>query len=263
VLRPTERFSDRVRDYVRYRPGYPAAVLEVLEREVGLSRDWVVADLGSGTGLSAELFLGHGNPVVAVEPNRAMREAADSLLGGRAGFRSVAGTAEATGLPAASVDLVVAAQAFHWFDPDGAREEVARILRPEGWVALLWNTRRTGASAFLLEYEDLLVRHGTDYARVRHDRQDPGVLDRFFRGGFSRRVVPTEQKLELQGFLGRLSSASYTPAEGDPARARMLREAAALFRRHAVEGWVRMEYDTEILVGRVGRVGSGGPNGAP
>ena len=153
---PTRRFSDRVDNYVRYRPSYPTAVLETLRSECDLSVATVVADIGSGTGILTRLFLENGNRVYGVEPNAEMRGAAEKLLRDFPGFESVAGTAEETGLAANSIDLVVAAQAFHWFDPDRAGMEFQRILRPGGWVALVWNERLVGASPFLREYEELL-----------------------------------------------------------------------------------------------------------
>lgn len=247
---PTERFSTRVEDYARYRPRYPAGVLELLAREVGLTPDWVVADIGSGTGLSAEPFLDHGNAVYAVEPNDAMRAAAEALLGDRPGFRSVAGTAESTTLDPASVDLVVAAQAFHWFDTDAAGAELGRILRPGGVVALLWNMRRTEGTPFLRAYEGLLERYGTDYQRVRHDRISPDVLDRFFAPGYRRATLYNEQQLDREGLTGRVLSSSYTPEEGDPAREPMLRALDRLFAEHEHGGRVRLEYDTELYIGR-------------
>lgn len=248
-MESTERFSDRVEDYVRYRPRYPRAALDVLREELGLEPGWVVADVGSGPGLSAELFLEHGNTVMAVEPNGAMRAAAEARLGNRPAFHSVAGTAERTTLPAHSVDLVLAAQAFHWFRTDEARREFRRILRRPGRVALLWNRRRVDASPFLRAYEDLLLRFGTDYQRVRHDRLDGATLRDFLGPRYRRRVLPNEQVLDLDGLQGRLLSSSYTPAAGDPERPPMLAALARLFHTYERDGHVRLEYDTEIHTG--------------
>lgn len=164
---PTDRFSDRVENYVRYRPSYPAAVLDVLREEIGLTPDWSIADVGSGTGISAALLLDNGNEVFAVEPNGPMRAAAEKLLAPYPKFHAVDGTAEATTLDARSVDAVVAAQAFHWFDPAAFGGECRRILKPNGWAVLLWNARRLDATPFLRGYEELLQKYGTDYARER------------------------------------------------------------------------------------------------
>jgi SAM-dependent methyltransferase len=248
---PTARFSDRVADYVRWRPGYPAAVLEILRRETGLSPAHVVADVGSGTGISTRLFLEHGNPVFAVEPNPEMRAAAEALLSERPGFRSVDGTAAATGLPGASVDFVVAAQAFHWFDPSAAAVEWGRILRPGGWRVLLWNTRNTDASAFLRGYEALLREHGTDYAAVNHDDTvGDDALRMALGAGFRRFAVPSAQRFDLAGLSGRLLSSSYAPAEGHPGHAPMMAALERLFAEHAEGGEVVFEYETEVYFGR-------------
>jgi len=251
VPEPTERFSDRVGDYLRYRPRYPQALVPVLEEEVGLAAEWVVADVGSGTGLSAEPFLDHGNVVFAVEPNGEMRRAAQDRLGHRLRFWSVAGTAEATGLEGTSVDLVVAGQAFHWFDRETSREEWIRILRPPRWVVLVWNTRRLTGSGFMEGYEALLREFGTDYQEVRHDRMEPGALEAFFGGPVRRRTLPHQQVFDYEGLEGRLRSTSYVPSPGQDNHRTMLAALRERFQEHQVGGQVAMEYDTEIYMGRL------------
>lgn len=247
---PRERFSDRVAEYVRHRPGYPSELMSVLWEEAGFDSSWVVADVGSGTGLSTVPFLDHGNRVWAVEPNAEMRRAANELLEGRPGFRSVAGSAEATGLPPASVDLVAAGQAFHWFDHAAARREFLRILRPGRWAVVFWNTRRQD-TAFQRGYENLLNTFGTDYAAVRHDRLTDPTLESFFGGPFSRRVLHLEQHLDLSSVQGRLLSTSYTPPPGHTDHEAMMEAARELFHRHQVGGTVVMAYDTEIYLARL------------
>ncbi len=247
---PEKRFSDRVDNYVRYRPGYPAAVMEMLARETGLGAGTVVADIGSGTGISTEVFLRAGGTVFAVEPNDEMRAAAERWLGGRAGFRSVSGTAEATTLADHSVDLVTAAQAFHWFRPAPTRAEFDRILRPGGRVALIWNQRRMDSTPFLRAFEDLLLRYGTDYLKVRHENVDAGALGGFFRGGaYVTHSFPNEQVFDYEGVKGRLLSSSYVPAAGEPGHGAMIEELTEIFRRHQEDGHVRFEYDTRVHVG--------------
>lgn len=247
---PTHRFTSRVRDYVRARPGYPDAVLDVLREDVGLAPGDVVADLGAGTGLSAEPFLRAGHTVLGVEPNDAMRAAANAELGSRPGWRGVVGSAEATGLDPASVDGVVAAQAFHWFDVEAARLEALRILRPGGWAALLWNTRLTDGTPFLRAYESLLLEFGTDYAQVRHDRRSAAGIRTFFGGPRRTRVLANAQRLDLEGLRARLLSSSYTPAEGDPRRGPMLRRLDQIFHEHARGGTVEIRYDLDVHSGR-------------
>lgn len=245
----TARFSDRVRDYVRWRPGYPHALLNALEREAGLSERSVVADVGSGTGISSELLLESGCTVFAVEPNADMRMAAEAKLGDHPRFRSVAGTAEATNLPGGRVDLISAGQAFHWFDPKAARAEFTRILRPGGHIALFWNTRDVEATAFLRAYEALLQAFGTDYDAVDHRRVGPEHLKRFFRGPYLTFTFPNEQVLDFDGLKGRLLSSSYTPAPGHPQHAPMLEDLYRIFETHEVAGSVRLLYVTELHVG--------------
>ncbi|MBI2212471.1 MAG: methyltransferase domain-containing protein [Acidobacteria bacterium] len=248
---PTERFSDRVDDYVRYRPGYPPQVVALLRELTGLAPGWRVADIGSGTGISTAVFLDGGHEVFAVEPNDEMREAAEARLGTRAGFHSVAGTAEATGLASGSIDLVVAAQAFHWFDRDAARSEMERILRPEGWVALIWNVRQTETSDFLRELEALLLDYSIDYARVRHENVTDEVVRTFLPRDYGKRTVEHAQDFDLDGLRGRIASASYVPAPGHPAHGPLFAELEQLFERRQNDGRVRIAYDAVVHAGRL------------
>ena len=249
---PTERFSNRVEAYIRYRPSYPAAVVEILHEEVGLTPEWTIADIGAGTGISAKLFLDYGNEVFAVEPNGPMRVAAERLLADCPRFHSVDGTAEATTLPEGSMDAVVAAQAFHWFDPAKSGVECRRLLKPAGWAILFWNARRLDATPFLRDYETLLKKHGTDYGQVRHENVDESRLDQFYGAGrWRKRSVDNEQRLNLDGLRGRAKSSSYLPADGDPAQEAMLNELDDLFAKHEQAGHVVIEYDTEIYFGRL------------
>jgi len=249
----TTRFSNRVENYVRYRPTYPEGVLQILRDETGLKPDKVIADIGSGTGISAELFLRNGNTVFCVEPNASMRQAAEGLLKSFPKFRSVDATAEVTTLGDHSVDYVVAAQAFHWFDVPKSRAEFARILRPDGWIVLMWNTRRLDSTPFLRDYESLLQKYGTDYCEAGHRNVDLGVVRTLFAGGklIERRLV-NEQRLNFEGLQGRLLSSSYVPTEGQPNFNPMLDELQCLFQRYAVAEHICIEYDTEIYLGRVG-----------
>jgi SAM-dependent methyltransferase len=256
-LRPTTRFTGRTDAYVRGRPTYPDALVDLLESELELSPAMVLADVGAGTGLSADPFLRRGYTVFCVEPNPEMRAAAERQLGHHAGFRSIAGSAEATGLAAASVDSVIVAQAFHWLEADAAKAEFARILR-RGVVALFWNTRRAEGSAFLRGYEQLLQQFGTDYGEIRQRtagltaRNAPsGVLDRFFAGKYERRVLENSQELDLAGLQDRVSSASYMPAPDSSAFAPMLTALTDLFEATSHAGHVRLDYDLEVYYGRI------------
>lgn len=251
----TRRFTDRVDDYVRYRPTWPRDLVTFIHAECGVAPGARVADIGAGTGLSAKLFLDAGHPVVAVEPNAAMREAADRLLGGYAHYRSVAGTAEATTLDAASVDLVTAAQAFHWFDKTLARREFARILKPRGLIVLFWNSRLLDGSPFLAGYEALLRRYCPEYASVAatYPGDAPGdtSMADWFGDGFERRTVfPNAQMLDFDGLRGRLMSSSYAPKPGDPHHEPMLAALRALFDETQQDGRVNFAYETRVYAGR-------------
>lgn len=252
VSRPTQRFSDRVENYVRFRPSYPPGVIETLREQAGLNPGARVADIGSGTGIFAALLLPHAARVLGVEPNAAMREAGDQALGGDPRFVSVAGTAEATSLPDASVDLVTAAQAFHWFDAPACRRELARILRPGGTVALVWNERLVEATPLLADYEALLRRHATDYAQVNHAHIDAAAVGAFYAPQkFTVAEFPNEQSFDLDGLRGRLLSSSYAPNVGHPGHVPMLCELKELFSRHAEDGRVVLCYTTRLYLGRL------------
>ena len=246
----TSRFSSRVADYVRYRPTYPPEIVTFLHRECGVSPVALVADIGAGTGISTKMFLDAGHRVIAVEPNRPMLDAAIDCLGGDPGFRFVEGTAEATTLPDASVDLVIAAQAFHWFDPPTASREFGRILRPGGKVALFWNSRLLTGSAFLEGYEALLKRWGVDYSEVAERYSDDTAMAAWFADRFLHKATfPKVQVLDFDGLLGRLSSSSYAPKSGHPNHEPMLAALRALFDRTARNGTVDLEYSTRLYAG--------------
>ncbi len=246
---PTSRFSDRVRDYELYRPGYPSAVTDWLIQVAGLQAgDWV-ADVGAGTGLFTRDLLQSGLRVYGVEPNGPMREAAATQFSSDDRFKAVDGSAEQTTLPNRSVRLVSAAQAFHWFDPPRARAEFARILAPGCGVALVWNVRRV-QQAFAHAYEQLLQQHCVDYAGGVPTQADPAVVAAFFAPAKAivRQFVSVQQ-FDYDGLRGRLLSSSYTPKEGDPARAPLLAALRDVFNAHSVDGHVSFEYDTKMFFG--------------
>jgi SAM-dependent methyltransferase len=227
-------------------------VVALLADECGLAPETLVADIGSGTGLLAKLFLKNGNRVIGVEPNREMREAGERLLSGYAGFTSVEGSAEATTLGDQSVDVITAGQAFHWFDRARARAEFARILRPGGWVALVWNERRASSTAFLEAYERLLRSYSSEYETLNHRQVDQATIAAFFAPGtFRIASFENRQVFDLAGVQGRLLSSSYTPEPGHPRYQPMLDELAAIVGAHQVDGTVAFEYDTNVYFGRL------------
>jgi SAM-dependent methyltransferase len=247
-----QRFSNRVADYVRYRPGYPSAVRDVLRSECGLKSGHVVADIGSGTGFLSELFLKNGNRVFGVEPNEAMRQAGEEYLASYDGFASVEGSAESTTLDDASVDFVTTGQAFHWFDQNAARSEFTRILKPDGWVVVIWNERLTDTTAFLRGYETLLRKFGTDYASVKESYPSEQHMHDFFGAGhYQSRTVPNFQEFDFDGLAGRLRSSSFIPAADAPNYAPMMEELQRIFAEYNQTDRVRMEYSTHIYFGHL------------
>lgn len=245
-LDPTQRFSSRVGDYILYRPSYPSGIINLLTRECGLSAHSRIADLGSGTGLLARLFLDFGCEVFGVEPNLAMRLAGERLLADRARFRSVDGRAEATTIPDRSIDFVTAGQAFHWFNPEQARDEFRRILQPAGWVVLVWN-ERVRAPGFMAGYEGLVARYGPERPHVAAHE-----MTRFFDGsGWRLSKLPNQQQFDLEGLRGRFQSSSYSPPPGTPGYEPCMRELGRLFKEHQADGQVALLYETEIYFGKL------------
>ena len=243
----TQRFSDRVDNYVRYRPGYPPEILTLLRERCGLTPQSIIADVGFGTGIFTRMLLENGNPVVGIEPNQEMREAGETFLVSFPKFRSIAATAENTTLQDASVDFVTAAQAAHWFDREPTRREFLRILGPGSWVVLLWNERLTDTTPFLIEYENFLLQYGTDYAEVRHERTTDRISEFFQPAPFETAVFRTRQTFDFEGLEGRVFSSSYTPSPNDP-RSNPLRQALRdLFDRHKVDNAVAFDYDTKVF----------------
>jgi ubiquinone/menaquinone biosynthesis C-methylase UbiE len=250
---PTKRFTERAANYAAYRPKYPAAVVEFMRAELGLGASSVVADIGAGTGIWTEMLLHEGgcHTVFAVEPNEAMRAVAESSLGGLPNFRSVNATAEATTLAAASLDFVTAAQAFHWFDAPAARVEFARILKPGGWVLLLWNMRRIETTPFLRELERILRAYGTDYERVAADNPGHELMAEFFPRGYGTRSFAHEQILDYEALRGRWLSASYVPLAGHPRHEPMFDALRRAFDAHQRDDLVSIEYEAVAYYGQL------------
>ncbi len=247
----TSRFSDRVADYVRYRPHYPDAAIDAIVRVSGIGAGAAIADIGSGTGISARPFLARGFRVFGIEPNAEMRAAAEAELASFSRYASTGGTAEKTTLADGAVDLAIAAQAFHWFRSDDARAEIVRITRPPHVCALVWNERLVD-TAFLRAYEAALHAHAIDYDKVDHRNVDQARLAAFFRGPFESFAFENAQRFDRTGFIGRALSSSYVPQRGHARHDAMMAALDGIFTEHAEDGHVIFRYTTAVHIGRLG-----------
>lgn len=248
----TQRFSDRVDNYIKYRPNYPQGVIDCLMEHTGITTESTIVDVGSGTGIFSELLLKNDFKVIGIEPNLEMRLAAERLLQHHQGFKSIDGTAEVTTLPDQQTDLIVATQAFHWFEPATTRKEFKRILTPRGKVALIWNDRKFDAP-FGQAYENYLLTHGTDYRKVNHRQIDRKRIERFFEHDqVALHTYYNYQEFDFEGLKGRALSSSYFPNSDSPQFETLMQELRTLFDHHRQNGVVRVEYDTLVFIGQFG-----------
>jgi SAM-dependent methyltransferase len=246
TLHPTTRFSDRVENYVKYRPSYPAEIIPFLEKYYGLSKDQRIADIGSGTGIFSELFLKSGYRVIGIEPNENMRRAAEIKLSQYPGFTSRNHLAEQTGLKTHSLDLITAAQAFHWMDPVLTKKEFHRILKPAGHIVLAWNIRLKN-SAFLLDYYALRQKFAIDFKENKMvDEESIHIF--FYPVPVKIHCFENIQMLDFEALKGQLLSASYMPLPGHKSYSEMINELIHLFIKHNENGMVRMAFETKLFI---------------
>ena len=256
MLDPTKRFSTRVENYIKYRPSYPPEIITLLESDCGLTSDKLIADMGFGTGFLTKLFLKHGNPVVGIEPNADMRAAGERTLAEYSNFESIDATAEATTLRDNSIDMIIAGQAFHWFDRAKVRPEFQRILKPNGWVVLIWNGFHVETSPLNNGYQEIVLRHGTDYKEVA--REISGIdVEPFFAPNECRCAkFAFKQTFDFEGLKGRLLSSSYAPDATHPRFEEMIDELRRLFAANEQNGKVEFDYQSEVYYGRMKSVPS-------
>ena len=250
---PKKRFSSRVEKYIKYRPGYPQEIIEFLKEKKILSKNSVIADIGSGTGILSEHFLKEGNIVYGIEPNIDMRNAGERLLSKYSDFVSINGSAESTTLESNTVDIIIVGQAFHWFNLEKARLEFIRILKPENWVVLIWNRRKKETDEFLKEYEKFLLKYGTDYKAIEKSKLD---FDNFFGRTksdkmYEKIIFENYQIFDYNGLEGRLLSTSYIPLDDHPKYNNMLLDLKKLFKKYQKNGIIRFAYDTEVVYGQL------------
>ena len=243
---PKKRFSSRVENYIKYRPSYPKEIIKFLTDKKILSKQSIVADVGSGSGILSELFLKNGNKVFGVEPNSEMRRAAERILEIYPDFISISSSAENTSLMSNSIDLITVGQAFHWFNFEKARTEFKDILKSEGYIVLIWNNRKKTGQGFSSQYEQFITKYGTDYKHVRKREQN---VDVFFN--YKKEIFHNYQELDFEGLKGRLLSTSYIPLEVNPTYEKMINELLKLFEKNEHNGKIRIEYDTEIYYGKL------------
>jgi len=250
----TRRFSKRVADYVRYRPRYPQQVIDILVAEAGLTSKSIIADIGSGTGFSTELFLKHGCLSYGVEPNTDMREAGAEYLEQYPNFISINGSAEKTTLPKGAVNFVTAGQALHWFNPPAALSEFNRILKPGGKLAFFWNERDPSPSDFMSEYMTIVEAYILEERTAHHsDVGSERLAYLFADGAYAEHHIPWTQSTNLEQLIGRAVSSSYMPTRDDPRAEAMISDLTALFNRHASDGQVNFHYVTDLFFGSPAR----------
>ena len=257
MLPPTERFSDRVHDYVKYRPSYPREVIDLIALDSNLNEQSLIADVGCGTGIFAKILLESPASVIGVEPNQAMLDAAVKYLGLGNRFFPILKPAEQTGILANTIDAITAAQAFHWFDPVQVFEEFQRILKPNGKVYLVWNERKSTGSKFAKLYEAVLIECSPEYAKVTHrNRPDKDILGWFQNPNATMKRFKNTQRVDLESFLGRAYSSSYVPPVGTPEREVITKRLVEVFDQCHQDGLIELEYDTKVFFGEVGPIGA-------
>ena len=250
ILKSTQRFSNRVENYVKYRPHYPLEIIDFLKSECNLNENTIIADIGSGTGISTKLFLDNGNKVFGVEPNPEMRKAAENYLKNYTEFESINGTAEKTTLENDSIDMIISGQAFHWFDKEKCKTEFNRILKKDCYLILFWN-EKTESNEFMKAYYDLLKIYGTDYEKVNHSlsTDDVAIGNFYSPGNFKKKVFEYQQMLDYKGLEGRLLSSSYIPLDGENYD-KMIVDLKEMFEKYYENGEVAMYYDTNVYYGK-------------
>ncbi len=242
------RFSNRVEDYAQFRPGYPPEAIRWILSQLPDGIAITAADIGAGTGIFTESLLLAGLPVVAVEPNPQMREKADKHLGRFATYSSTCASAEETGLACHSIDLITAAQAFHWFDVAKSQQEFKRILKPGGRIVLIWNRRDASSSEFLKQYELLLRTRIPEYSQVSHENASDTVIEAFLGPDVLKRQFKNHQWFDLHSLKGRLLSSSYCPAKGRPGHDALMAAIEALYEAHSTNQGVRFDYSTQVYM---------------
>ena len=254
VLDTKNRFSNKDENYVKYRPHYPKELIEFMQQKGLIKKGYKIGDIGAGTGKFTELLLQYGYSVIAVEPNGPMLEACKKIYGHYNDLTCLNGSSEHTKLSDISVDLITTAQAFHWFKMDETKKEWMRILKPDRYVALIWNSRIKGknASSFQKEYENLVTKFGKGYTRMQKNFQVQEKINILFeKNGYKEFHTPYSQTFDFEELKGRLLSSSYTPQPEDEIYPEMIAALKDLFDKHQIEDQIQIDYDTELSYGKL------------
>lgn len=239
----TKRFSNRVENYVSARPDYPKIILNFLKENCHLTKNSIVADIGSGTGIFTKLLLNGGNTVYGVEPNQEMRQAAEYYLASYPNFKSIDGQSDNTHLPEQSIDLITVAQAYHWFNKQPTEAEFLRILKPKSSIFLVWNLRENN-TPFMKAYEQLLIDFGTDYLQVSAEKTNKQNIT-FGNHNFKTACFDNFQELSWQQLKSRLLSCSYIPTENEPNYQAMMNQLENIFNKNQRNGQIQLTYTTK------------------
>ena len=251
MIDSTRRFTSTVANYVRYRPDYPQALLDKIIERTGVNVASSIADIGAGTGIFSKLLLDNNLSVTAIEPNRYMLGAAKETLSSYQDFRHLNNSAEQTGLTPRSVDLICVAQAFHWFNQDKTLAEFKRVLKPCGYIALIWN-QRENQHPFQNQYDSLLKKYATDYENINHMNMPQAQIARFFAPGQMRTFDFTNaQQFDLNGLIGRIKSCSYCPSEDSADFSELSLALERLFNLYSQDGLIDFAYNCKLYIGRL------------
>lgn len=244
----TNRFTHRVDDYVKYRPSYSSELIGFLKEKLNINNKTQIADIGSGTGISAKLFLELGATVFGVEPNLKMRTAANIYLKEYSNFLNIDGSGEQTTLESKSIDIIVCAQAFHWFCNEAAKNEFERILKPNGHIVLIWNDRDEN-DAFQADYEHIIQKYSTDYNEVAHKHITDAIIQSFFENRtIEKHSYTYSQSFDFEGLIGRITSSSYMPNKSDANFEAMKNEVRELYQRYEENNQIQFRYTSRVFI---------------
>ena len=244
----TNRFSNRVDNYVKYRPSYPIQLIDYLVSEIGVNKESTISDIGSGTGIFSKLLINKVKTIYCIEPNNEMRQYSEEIFKSYNNCHVNNGTAEATELEDNSIDFITVAQAFHWFNIRKTMKEFRRITKLNGIMILIWNNRLTNTK-FLNMYEYGLKKYANDYNEVNNKNISEAEIRKCYNSDMKRVTFNNFQEFDFVGVMGRLLSSSYAPLEGTENYKRLREIIKEAYDKGAINGKVRFNYETELYWG--------------